>query len=134
MCIYVHVASTESSAFIDAILATRPRINGIELRINVQKYYGRWVKFTLGHDIVTIGGWWLTKRKRGSLSIQVSYPPRWRATEIWYRRKVLYSYSHFSPVRYLTLPSLTSTPKFNYRYIGWILLLVHRGYMKAVVS
>ena len=59
------MASTESSAFIDAILATRPRINGIELRINVQKYYGRWVKFTLGHDIVTIGGVVVDEKKKG---------------------------------------------------------------------
>ena len=75
--------------------------------------YGRWVRFMFGHD----------KENRGSPSIQVSHPirrvhpPRRRATETQYRHKVLYSYSHFSPARYLTLPSPTSTTKLDYRYI-----------------
>ena len=76
--------------------------------------YGRWVRFTSGHD----------KEKRGSPSIQVSHPirqvhpPCRRATKTQYRRKVLYSYSHFSPARCLTLPSPTGTIKLDYRYIG----------------
>jgi len=68
--------------------------------------YGRWVRFTFGHD----------KENRGSPSIQVSHPirrvhpPRRRATETQYRRKVLYSYSHFFPRGISLFPVLRVPP------------------------
>ena len=78
---------------------------------------GRWVRFTFGHDIASIGGMAVDEknRKREAGEASASRSP------IRSEGSILHAgepgkFSHFSPARYLTLP--TSNPKLDYRSLG----------------
>ena len=88
---------------------------------------------TFRHVIVTIDREVVDERKKGK-SRKASSPIRVRrgAMETRYRHEVLYSYSHFSTAKYLTLPSPMSTPNSIIGTLGGFccrLLSVEVGYL-----
>ena len=77
---------------------------------------GRWVRFTFGHDI---GGMAVDEknRKREAGEASASRSPIRSDGSILHAGEPR-KFSHFSPARYLTLPSPTSNLKLDYRSLG----------------
>ena len=73
---------------------------------------------TFRHDIVTIDREVFDGKKEGEEQESLSSPIRRGAMETRYTHKVLYSYSHFSTGKYLTLPSPMSTPNSTIGTLG----------------